>query len=141
MRHRVPGNKLSRPKDQRDALLRGLATELLRHDEIETTLAKAKAVRGEAERMITLAKKGYLADYKDILKRAKDGDAEAGKKIAKSLSYRRQVGAYLYDKEVVRKVFDITASHYQDRQGGYTRIIRKGLRRGDATPMAIIQLV
>lgn len=141
MRHRVPGNKLSRPKDQRDALLRSLATELLRHDEIVTTLAKAKAVRGEAERMITLAKKGQVENYKDVLKRAKEGEAEAGKKIAKALHYRRQVGSFLYDREVVTKVFDETAPRYQDRKGGYTRIIRAGLRRGDATPMAIIQLV
>ena len=141
MRHRVPGNRLSRPYDQHRALLRSLATELLRHDEIITTLAKAKAVRSEAERMITLAKKGYLADREAVYKKAKDGDAESAKQLAKSLHCRRQVSSYLYDKEVVKKVFDETAPRYKERNGGYTRIIRAGLRRGDASEMAIIQLV
>ena len=141
MRHRVPGNRLGRPYDQHKAVLRSLATELLRHDEIITTLAKAKAVRSEAEKMITLAKKGQLADREAVYKKAKEGDAESAKKLAKSLHCRRQVAKYLYDGEVVKKVFDETAPRYKDRQGGYTRIIRAGLRRGDASEMAIIQLV
>ena len=141
MRHRSKQNRLSRPKDQRDALLRSLATELLRHDEITTTLAKAKAVRSEAEKMITLAKKGSIKDYKAVSEKAKQGDQAAVKKLAQSLHYRRQVASFLYCGEVVKKVFDETAQKYHDRKGGYTRIIRAGFRRGDATPMAIIQLV
>ena len=141
MRHRVPGNRLSRPADQRDAILRSLATELLRHDEIVTTLAKAKAVKSHAEKMITLAKKGQVADYKAVAKKAKEGDAEAAKTIARSLHARRQVRSFLYDDAVVRKVFEVTAPKYQTRNGGYTRIVRVGFRRGDAAPMAIIQLV
>jgi large subunit ribosomal protein L17 len=141
MRHRVPGNRLSRPYDQRKALLRSLATELLRHDEIITTLAKAKALRSEAEKLITLAKKGQIADREAVSKKAKDGDADSARKIAKSLHCRRQVAAYLYDNDVVKKVFNETAPRYKERSGGYTRIIRAGIRRGDATEMAIIQLV
>src|SRR5579885_1901562 len=97
MRHRVPGNRLSRPQDQRKALLRSLATELLRHDEIVTTLAKAKAVRGEAEKMITLAKRGRLENHQAIAEKAKAGDKEAAKALARSLHCRRQVASYLYD--------------------------------------------
>jgi large subunit ribosomal protein L17 len=141
MRHRVPGNRLSRPKDQRDAILRSLTTELLRHDEIRTTLSKAKALRSEAEKIITLAKKGQLEDPKSLSQKAKDGDAAAAKKIARSVHCRRQVASFLYDQEVVKKVFDETAPRYQGRQGGYTRILRDGIRRGDAVQMAIIQLV
>jgi large subunit ribosomal protein L17 len=141
MRHRVPGNRLSRPQDQRKALLRSLTTELLRHDEITTTLAKAKALRSEAERIITLAKRGRLEDPMGTSKKAKEGDAEAAKQLASALHCRRQVAAYLYDGDVVKKVFDETAVRCAKRQGGYTRIIKTGYRRGDATPMAIIQLV
>ena len=141
MRHRVPGNRLSRPKDQLDAVLRSLATELLDHDEIVTTVSKAKAVRSHVEKMITLAKKGQIADYKSVLKKAKEGDAKAAKQIARSLHLRRQVAAFIYDDAVVKKVFDETAPRYLDRNGGYTRIVRAGFRRGDAAPMAIIQLV
>lgn len=141
MRHRVPGNRLSRPYDQQKAVLRSLATELLRHDEIETTLAKAKAVRGEAERLITLAKRGYLADRASLDRKAREGDQEATKQIARSLHCRRQVASYVYDGDVVKKVFEETAPRYLERKGGYTRIIRAGIRRGDAAPKAIIQLV
>jgi large subunit ribosomal protein L17 len=141
MRHRVTRHHLSRAADQRKALLRALATELLKHDEIITTEAKAKAVRGEAEKLITLGKKGYLADPKSLKEKAKSGDADAAKQLAKSLHCRRQVAAYIYDGDVVKKVFTETAQRFQDRKGGYTRIIKAGIRRGDATPMAIIQLV
>lgn len=141
MRHRVPGNHLSRPADQRKALLRSLATELLRHDEIKTTLAKAKAVRGEAERMITLAKRGQVADYPATVKKARERDQEAAKIIASALHCRRQVASFVTDKEVVKKVFEETAPRYKERKGGYTRILKDGYRRGDNAPMAIIQLV
>ncbi|HEY9786615.1 MAG TPA: 50S ribosomal protein L17 [Candidatus Obscuribacterales bacterium] len=141
MRHRVPGNRLGRPQDQRTALLRALATELLRHDEIITTLAKAKAVRPEVERMITKGKKGFVADRAQLQEKAKKGDVNAAREIARSVHLRRQVNAFLYDKEVTQRVFDELAPRYKDRKGGYTRILKAGFRRGDATPMAIIQLV
>lgn len=144
MRHRKPGNRLSRPKDQRDAVLRALATELLRHDEIVTTVSKAKAVRSHAEKMITLAKNGRIAD-KDVYNRAKSTDAnvasEASKVIAKHVHIRRQMQAFLYDKEVVKRAFDEIAPRYETRAGGYTRIVKTHFRRGDAAPMAVIQLV
>lgn len=141
MRHRVPGNRLGRPQDQREALLRSLTTELLRHDEIVTTLSKAKALRSEAERIITKGKKGQVADYKAIYEKAQKGDAEAAKQVARAVHLRRQVRGYLYDRDVVQRVFDEIAPRYKDRSGGYTRIIKIGPRRGDATPMALIQLV
>lgn len=142
MRHRVPRNTLGRPYDQRRAVLRSLATELLRHDEITTTLAKAKAVRSEAERMITLAKHGKLSGANtEVFQKAKSGDANAAKELAQHVHTRRQMAAYLYDADVVRRVYDVVAPRYTDRKGGYTRIIRSGFRRGDAAPMAIIQLV
>ncbi len=144
MRHRKPGNRLSRPKDQRDALLRALATELLRHDEIVTTLSKAKAVRSHAEKMITLAKHGRLADT-EVYKKAKSDDAnvasEASRQIAKHVHVRRQMQAFIYDKEVVSRAFDELAPRYASRNGGYTRIVKTHFRRGDAAPMAVIQLV
>ncbi|CAN5167829.1 50S ribosomal protein L17 [soil metagenome] len=141
MRHRVPGHQLGRPADQRKAVLRALATELLRHDEIETTLAKAKAVRSHAEKIITKGKHGQVGDYKALHEKAKNGDKDAAKEVARVVHLRRQVASYLYDKEVVRKVFDNIAPRYKDRQGGYTRIIKIGPRRGDNSEMAIIQLV
>ncbi|MBX9721229.1 MAG: 50S ribosomal protein L17, partial [Candidatus Obscuribacterales bacterium] len=113
----------------------------LRHDEIETTLAKAKAVRSHAEKIITKGKHGQVGDYKALHEKAKNGDKEAAKEVARVVHLRRQVSSYLYDKEVVRKVFDNIAPRYKDRQGGYTRIIKIGPRRGDNSEMAIIQLV
>src|SRR5271156_5431400 len=101
MRHRVPGNRLARPADQRKAVLRALATELLRHDEIVTTFAKAKAVQPKVERLITLAKKGHVHDHKDLKAKADNGDAEAQKKVARSVHLHRQASAFLYDKAVV----------------------------------------
>jgi large subunit ribosomal protein L17 len=141
MRHRATGNRLGLPADQRKATLRVLATELLRHDEITTTVAKAKAVRSEAEKIITKAKHGHIGDYHAVAKQAKGGDVKAAKQIAKSVHLRRQVAAFIYDKDVVKKVFEETAPRYMERKGGYTRIVRAGFRRGDAAPMAIIQLV
>jgi large subunit ribosomal protein L17 len=143
MRHRVPGNRLSRAHDQRKALLRALATELLRHDEIITTLAKAKAVQPEVERLITKGKQGYLEkEAQPQTKGKKVATATLPEKaVAKSLHLRRQVNSVLYDNEVTKKLFDVIVPRYKDRNGGYTRILKAGFRRGDATPMAIIQLV
>lgn len=116
MRHRIGGRKLSRPTDHRMALYRNLATDLLQHDKIVTTEAKAKEVRELAEQMITRAKGGTLHDRKQIL-------------------------AVLYREDVVDKLFDTLAPKYQDRPGGYTRIIRIGPRKGDAAPMVKLELV
>jgi len=116
MRHRCRVARLGKPADQRKALLRSLATELIRHGEIKTTLVRAKAVRQEVERMITLAKDG-------------------------SLAARRRAMGYLYDKQLVHALFEGAKERYGDRKGGYTRIVRTLKRRGDNTEMAIISLV
>lgn len=113
----MPGTrKLGRPTDQRRAMLRSLVTELLDKGKIETTVTRAKEVRAIAEQMITLGKKDTLAT-------------------------RRQALAFITRKEVVFKLFDQIAPTYADRNGGYTRILKTGVRRGDAAPMAIIELV
>ena len=116
MRHKVQSRRFDRPTDQRLAMFRGLVTELLRHEQIKTTEAKAKAVRGLAEKMITLGKAGTLA-------------------------HRRRVLGYVYDKDVAGKVFDDLAARYADRPGGYTRIIKLGPRLGDGAPQVILELV
>lgn len=115
MRHRCRVPQLGRPADQRKAMLRALTTNLIRHGRITTTKARAKAVREEAERMITLAKEGSLA------------------------SRRRALG-YLYDKQLVHALFEQANDRYGDRNGGYTRILRTVRRRGDNSEMAIIEL-
>ncbi|HEY9894545.1 MAG TPA: 50S ribosomal protein L17 [Candidatus Sericytochromatia bacterium] len=115
MRHRCRVPLLSKPADQRRALLRSLTTELIRNGRIKTTKTRARAVRSEADRMITLAKDG-------------------------SLAARRQAISYLFDKQLVHALFEQAASRYGDRQGGYTRIIRTVHRRGDNAEMAIIEL-
>ena len=114
--HRVRGKKLSRPKDQRVALLRSLASELLRHERIVTTEAKATETKRMVEKLITHGKIG-------------------------SLHHRRLAAAELPSKEVIKKLFDDLATRYATRSGGYTRIIKLGPRRGDAAPMALIELV
>jgi len=116
MRHRCRVPQLGKPADQRKALLRALTTELIRHGQIKTTKARAKAVRSEVERMITLAKDG-------------------------SLTARRRALGYLYDKPTVHALFDDAPTRYKDRNGGYTRIIRTLPRRGDNAEMAVIELV
>ena len=141
MRHRKKKHHLGRPADQRKALLRTLCTELLRHEEIITTVAKAKALRPEVEKLITKGKKGYVADYKELADKAKGGDAEAQRQVAHAVHLRRQVAAKLYDRDVVTRVFDEIAPRYLERNGGYTRILKYHNRRGDNAPMAIIQLV
>lgn len=114
--HRVAGRKLSRYRDQRIALLRGLVSELILHEKITTTLAKAKETRVVAEKLITHGKKG-------------------------TLHHRRLALSQIPDKFTVEKVFHDVAPRYEDRQGGYTRIIKLGPRQGDAAEMAIIELV
>ena len=108
--------KLGRDSSARKALLRSIVTSLFQHERIETTEAKAKELRKVADKMLTLAKRG-------------------------DLHARRQVLAYMMDEDVVKKLFDEIAPKYKDRQGGYTRIIKTGVRQGDAAPMVIIELV
>ncbi|NJL66368.1 MAG: 50S ribosomal protein L17 [Microcoleus sp. SM1_3_4] len=116
MRHRCRVPQLSKPADQRRALLRSLTTELIRHGKITTTLARAKALRSEADRMITLAKDG-------------------------SLAARRQAMGYIYDKQLVHALFEGAKERYGTRNGGYTRIVRTVPRQGDNSEMAIVELV
>ncbi|HAT13738.1 MAG TPA: 50S ribosomal protein L17 [Microcoleaceae bacterium UBA10368] len=116
MRHRCRVPQLSKPADQRRALLRSLTTELIRHGKITTTLARAKALRSEADRMITLAKDG-------------------------SLAARRQAMGYIYDKQLVHALFEAATERYGSRNGGYTRVVRTVPRQGDHSEMAIVELV
>ena len=116
MRHRVAGRKLGRSSAHRKALFRNLVTELLRHEQIRTTEAKAKAIRPQAEQLITLAKRG-------------------------DLHARRLAARDVQDPEILRKLFDEIAERYEDREGGYTRIYKLGLRQGDAAPVVLISLV
>jgi len=123
MRHKVAGYRLSRSTGHRKALRRNLIKELFRHERIRTTRAKAMAVRGDAERLITRAKRGN-----------ESGDAKA-------VHARRWAAARLNDNEIVKKLFDDIAPRYVDRPGGYTRILKLGPRYGDAAEMVLLELV
>lgn len=123
MRHRKSGYKLGRMKDDRIALRRNLVKQLFEHDRIRTTRAKAEAVRGQAERLITLAKRGN----------------EAGDE--KMVHARRLAAARLSDPNSVKKLFDDIAPRFENRPGGYTRIIKLGPRQGDSAEMVILELV
>jgi len=116
MRHNVKGRKLGRTSSHRKATMQALATSLLKYKRIKTTLAKAKELRGFAEKLITKARKGDLHS-------------------------QRQVMEYLKDKEVVKELFGDIVNKIGDRPGGYTRVIKLGQRFGDAAQMAIIELV
>jgi len=116
MRHRVAGRKLQRTSSHRAALFRNMAAALIKHEQITTTTAKAKELRPYVEKLITLAKKG-------------------------GLSNRRLAHARMLDDTQLKKLFDVLAPRYADRAGGYTRIIKAGLRASDAAPIAIIELV
>ncbi|MEB3197054.1 MAG: 50S ribosomal protein L17 [Candidatus Sericytochromatia bacterium] len=115
MRHQKKRHLLGRPSDQRKALLRALTTAALRHDQIETTEAKAKAVVPVIDEMITLAKRG-------------------------DLHARRQVAGFVYDNDVVKRLFEEVGPRFATRNGGYARIVKTAPRRGDAAPMAIVSL-
>ena len=123
MRHRVAGYRLSRSKDQRRALRRNLVKQLFEHERIRTTQAKAMAARGLAKRLITLAKRGNEA-----------GDD-------KMVHARRLAAARLSDPEAVKKLFDDIAPRYENRNGGYTRVIKLGPRIGDSAKMVLLELV
>jgi len=116
MNHNKSYRKLGRRSDHRKAMMMNLTISLLREEKIETTVTRAKELRKFAERMITLGKKGDLAA-------------------------RRRAFAFLRDKEVVTKLFAEVAPKYSERNGGYTRIMKTGVRRGDSAEMAIIELV
>ena len=116
MRHRVAGFKLKRPVDARDALLRNLATSVIEHERVVTTVPKAKAVRPLVEKMITLAKQDTLHS-------------------------RRQAAAVLRTPGSIKKLFDTLGTRFGQRNGGYTRITRLGPRKGDGAEQAMIELV
>ncbi len=116
MRHRVGGRKLQRTSAHRIALFRNMSAALIKHEQIKTTVAKAKELRPYVEKLITLAKKG-------------------------GLSNRRLAHSRLLDDAQLVKLFDVLAERYAGRNGGYTRIIKAGIRASDASPMAIIEFV
>ena len=126
MRHRVAGRRLNRSKGHRTALRRTLVTELFRHERIRTTEAKARAIRGQAEKLITLAKRGLVAEETTP---------------AQGVHARRLATGRLNDPEIVKKLFNDIAPRYAERPGGYTRIVKLGVRKGDAARMAVIELV
>jgi len=116
MRHQVRGNRLNRPTAQARAMLRNMVTSLFDHERIETTLPKAREARRYAERMITFAKRGDLAA-------------------------RRQVARFLMEPKVLQKLFAELGPRYAERPGGYTRIIKGGIRKGDDGEIAYLELV
>ncbi len=116
MRHGMSGRKLNRTSTARKALFANLTVALLKHEQIKTTLPKAKDLRPVAEKLISLGKRG-------------------------DLHARRQAIAYLRDEKIVGKLFSVIAERYKTRNGGYTRVLKAGFRHGDCAPMAIIELV
>ncbi|HJW84831.1 MAG TPA: L17 family ribosomal protein [Anaerolineae bacterium] len=164
MRHRVAGKKLNRSMDQRTALRRGLISDLFRHDAITTTEARADAIRGQAEKLITLAR--HRGNLSDLVELAKAGDrvtlarrltptqAETLIKTAQTkpdalnqaaaaivVAARRQAARTLYRQDVVKRLFDEIAPRYATRSGGYTRTFKLGQRKGDAAPIVRIELL
>jgi large subunit ribosomal protein L17 len=135
MRHHVAGKKLNRSCGQRTALRRNLVSVLLHHERIETTEAKAKAIRGQAEKLITLAKRGLAAESENPSRGVQARRLAAGR-----------LNQWMTDTDgtrvdVVKKLFDEIAPRYMDRPGGYTRMYKLGPRKGDAAPMALLELV
>ena len=116
MRHRVAGRKLQRTSAHRAAMFRNMAAALIKHEQITTTTAKAKELRPYVEKLVTLAKKG-------------------------GLSNRRLAHARLMDDAQLVKLFDVIGPRYAERDGGYTRVVKAGIRKNDAAPIAIIEFV
>lgn len=142
MRHQTKKHTLSKAKDQRDALLRALATELFMHGEIKTTMARAKALKPYAEKIITLAKKGDLHSIRQAAKYIYN--KETGKFMdltSGEVFDAPQADKKLASQTVLRKLFVIIGKQYSAKNGGYTRIYHLPPRRGDASEMALIQLV
>ena len=116
MRHGYSGRRLNRTSSHRKAMLSNMAVSLLTHEQITTTLPKAKEIRRVADKMVTLGKRG-------------------------DLHARRQAASYLRDDAAVTKLFSVLAERFKERPGGYTRVLRAGFRQGDAAPMAVVELV
>jgi len=116
MRHGMSGRKLNRTSSHRKAMFKNLAQALIKHEQITTTLPKAKDLRPIVEKLISLGKRG-------------------------DLHARRQAFAELRDETITKKLFEVLAKRYENRQGGYARILKAGFRYGDAAPMAVIELV
>lgn len=123
MRHQVSGYRLSRGKDERTSLRKTLIRQLFTHERIQTTRTKASAIRGEAEKLITLARNS-----------GKGSDSQ-------KVNARRQAAAILDDPAMVKKLFDEIAPRYETRNGGYTRMLKLGPRLGDAAEMVLLELV
>lgn len=123
MRHKIAGKRLSRSSDHRTALRRILIKQLFEHERIRTTRAKAEAVRGQAEKMITLAKRGNKAEGAD------------------AVHIKRLAVSRLGDKEIISKLFEDIAPRFENRPGGYTRMIKLGPRYGDSAEMVLLELV
>ncbi|MDD5369208.1 MAG: 50S ribosomal protein L17 [Anaerolineaceae bacterium] len=123
MRHQVAGKKLSRSKDQRIGLRRTMINQLFDHEKISTTRAKAESIRGEAEKLITLARNS--------------GKANEIEKV----NARRQAAARLNNPDMVKKLFDDLGPRFENRNGGYTRMLKLGPRLGDAAEMVLLELV
>ncbi|MDF1834038.1 MAG: 50S ribosomal protein L17 [Alteraurantiacibacter sp. bin_em_oilr2.035] len=116
MRHGISGRKLSRKSQHRTAMFRNMAAALIKHEQITTTTAKAKEIRPYVEKLITLAKRG-------------------------GLSNRRLAHSRIMDEAQEKKLFEVLAERYSDREGGYTRVIKAGYRASDAAPIAVIEFV
>ncbi len=116
MRHRIGGRKLQRTSGHRTAMFRNMAASLIKHEQIVTTLPKAKDLKRVIDKYITLAKRG-------------------------DLNSRRLAAARLRDEDMVKKLFDVLAPRYKDRAGGYSRVLKAGFRYGDSAPRAVIELV
>ena len=116
MRHRMRGRKLNRTSQHRKAMFSNMAAALIKHEQIKTTLPKAKELRPIVDKLITLGKKGRLHD-------------------------RRRAFAFLRDDDMTAKLFETLGPRYQERNGGYTRVLKAGHRYGDSAPMAVIELV
>lgn len=123
MRHHISGYRLNRSKGHRNAMRRTLIKQLFENNRIKTTLTKAKAIRGEAEKLITLAK-----------------NSASGTDIDK-VNARRLAAAALNDAKIVKRLFDDVAPRFENRSGGYTRIIKLGQRAGDSAAMVVLELV
>lgn len=141
MRHQCNRHHLGKAQDQRKALLRALATELFMHGEIKTTISRAKALKPYAESLITLAKKGDLNSRRTALKYIYDRETGRYMNIETKEVVDEKAECKKMPETVLRKLFSEIGKNYQDRNGGYTRIYNLPPRRGDATKMALIQLV
>jgi large subunit ribosomal protein L17 len=130
MKHQISGSKLGRSASERNALRRNLMKQMIEHERIKTTAAKAKFVRGDLEKLITLAKHGLQANA---------DDTPEGK--ARFVHAHRVAASKLNDPVAVRKLFETLAPRYEKRPGGYTRIMKLGTRKGDAADMVLLEMV